>query len=144
MANPLTGEVSFEAGGETYMLVLDVDAICNLETRLDMGIGEIVMSLNGSPRLGFLRAMLWAGLQAKHKGISEKAAGDLIPLMGGLPGVSMAIGKAVSNAFAAPEEGDSADPPQKEADGTGSASSPNGTSMPAKATSGSRRRAPLN
>jgi len=144
MANPLTGETTFEAGESTYTLVLDVDAICALEAKLDMGIGEIVMSLNGSPRLGFLRAMLWAGLQARHKGMTEKAAGDLIPLMGGLPGVSSAIGKAISNAFAPPEEGEAADPPPVEADGTGSASAPNGTSIAVKATSGSRRRAPLN
>jgi hypothetical protein len=141
--NPLKGETPFEAGGSTYTLVLDVDALCTLENKLDKSLVDIVNSLNRSPRLGFIRSMLWAGLQTHHKGITEKAAGDLIPLMGGLPGAAGKIGEAISNAFSPPEDNEP-ERPRMEADGTGSASTVNGSSSDASGTSGDKPPASLN
>lgn len=70
MPNALKGEVEFEAGGETYTLVLDFNALCELEGALTPGDDR-----NG-PRAS--RATLWAALRRHHRNLSLNDAGDLI------------------------------------------------------------------
>jgi hypothetical protein len=89
MPNPVKGEVGFEAGGEGYTLVLDFNALCELEAALTPGDDR-----NG-PRA--TRATLWAALQRHHEGLSLADAGDLIAALT-LPRVRELIGEAYSAA----------------------------------------------
>lgn len=85
MSNALKGEVEFEAGGETYKLVLDFNALCELEGALTPGDDR-----NG-PRAS--RATLWAALQRHHENLSLNDAGDLVAALT-LPRVRELIGEA--------------------------------------------------
>jgi hypothetical protein len=85
-ANPMKGEVSFEASGETYTLQFSIDALCVLEEKLDMSVGKMAAKLADDPRLSFLRTVFWGGLQANHPKVTVKEAGDLIGLREDRPG----------------------------------------------------------
>lgn len=124
MANPHKGEVGFDAGGTAYKLSFSANALCELEDQLDKGINEISEALGDAKklRLKTLRAVFWAGLLDHHEGISIKAAGEIVTMLGVGPAVAL-IGKAFERAF--PEaEAEKADPPKpgSPADGTGPAS----------------------
>lgn len=143
MANPHRGEVALQAGEDTYRFCFTIDALCQLEERLDLSIVEISGLLNqGAVRLKVLRAILWAGLQTHHAPIDEKAAGELIGQIGAVP-LMGAIVSAMNQAFGADEEAadEAGDPPaagrrgkprtgpaKTPAAGTGSASSTSGAS----------------
>ena len=81
MANPVKGEVSFSHGEEDYVLVLDVNAICDLE---DQGI---YLADLAKPTFKTLRAMIHAGLQEHHEGVTARDAGKILDGLG--------LGKAV-------------------------------------------------
>jgi len=85
MANPLKGEVGFEVEGEAYKLVLDFNALCELEGVLTPGDDR-----NG-PRA--TRATLWAALQRHHADLTLADVGDLIARLT-LPKVRELIGQA--------------------------------------------------
>ncbi len=99
-ANPVRGEVTFEAEGQTYRLVFSTNALAALEDRLDKSVGEIGSMFETGLRLGHLRALMWAGL-SDHHDVSELAAGDLIDLIG-----HETAGEKIGQAFvlAFPEE----------------------------------------
>lgn len=92
MANPHRGEVAL--GDHT--LVFSINAICDLEEALGRGISEIGVEMETGLSMRTLRAVIWAGLQERHPGTTEKQAGDVISKVG-VP----AAGEAVSAAFAA-------------------------------------------
>jgi len=92
MANPHRGEVAL--GDHT--LVFSINAICDLEDALGRSITEIGTEMETGLSMRTLRAVIWAGLQERHPGTSEKQAGDIISEVG-VP----AAGEAVSAAFAA-------------------------------------------
>lgn len=83
--NPLKGEVAFEVEGEAYKLVLDFNALCELEAALGPGDDR-----NG-PRAS--RATLWAAMQRHHEGLTLDDAGDLIAALT-LPKVRELIAEA--------------------------------------------------
>lgn len=85
MPNALKGEVGFEVEGEAYTLLLDFEALCELEGVLTPGDDR-----NG-PRAS--RATLWAALQRHHAGLTLKDASDIITALT-LPRVRELIGQA--------------------------------------------------
>jgi hypothetical protein len=85
MPNALKGEVGFEVEGEAYTLLLDFNALCELEAALAPGDDR-----NG-PRAS--RATLWAALQRHHAELSLNDVGDLIAALT-LPRVRELIGQA--------------------------------------------------
>jgi hypothetical protein len=109
LSNPHKGELSFEADGKFYTLRFSTNAICELEDELDRGIVDIAAEMsswaNDSKRirLGFLRAVFWAGLRDAQPDIDIKAAGELILSAGGIATVSGLIGTAFERAFPGPE-----------------------------------------
>ena len=112
MGNAIKGEVSFEAGGRTYVLVYSIDALCALEERLDISVTEIGQAMGKTMRLGFLRALFWAGLRERQPEVTEKAAGELIPLIGA-DALAPLLTEAFAKAFPTPEGGaPQADPPE--------------------------------
>lgn len=78
MANPVRGEVAFEVEGQGYVLLLDFNALCDLE-----GVVPGLMdgaTVNMTPTA--IRAVFHAGLQDRHAGLSLREAGGLIQALG--------------------------------------------------------------
>lgn len=100
MANPKRSEVAFQVGDVEYTLKFSTNAICELEDRLDKGLNTIVANME---RLTTVRAMLWAGLQAKHNGVTLQKAGEIIDQCG-MAAATEAIGRALNAAFPRPDE----------------------------------------
>jgi hypothetical protein len=101
MSNPHRGEVALVAGGATYTLVYNTNAVCALEEQLGQSLAEIV---TGMGRLKVMRAVLWAGLLERHEfGRPE----DVGPIMdaAGVPAVVEAVNTAIAAAFPPPEAG---------------------------------------
>lgn len=78
MANKVKGQVAFEAGGQDYILLLDFNALCELEDELP-GLMDGTAKIE-SPKA--IRAVFHAGLQAHHKDIGLRDAGVIIQDIG--------------------------------------------------------------
>jgi hypothetical protein len=104
MANPHKGEVPLVAGDTTYTLRFSTNALASIEDVLGLGVSEVIAAMQGSVKIGTLRAVLWGGLQGAHKGTSLLDAGDIIDAAG-VSAASEAISKAFQLAFPAPEGG---------------------------------------
>lgn len=85
MPNPIKGEVGFEAGGEGYTLVLDFNALCEIEGALRPGDDR-----NGPAST---RATFWGALQRHHPKLTLADAGGLISTLT-LPRVRELIAQA--------------------------------------------------
>ena len=95
MANPIRGEVQLKAGESTYTLLLNTNAVCALEGKLDMGIADIMAKMG---RMSVLRALLWASLLERHTIAKPE---DVGPIMdeAGADAVVEAINRAATLAF---------------------------------------------
>jgi len=148
MDNPETGDVSFEANGKTYVLRYTTAAYVALEAHLDRGIIDIYEELSTwSPpfdpakqaplketpeqlvarvkrmRLGFMRALFWAGFHDLHREVTIEQAGELMETIGGMMEAYRLVVGGVSQSQA--RVGDGAARPPKGAAGrrrTGSTS----------------------
>ncbi len=77
MANAARGEVAFSALDQTWTLLLDINALCEAEDELGVKVHELAQ-----PGLKAIRALLWAGLQRHHAGVTIQTAGDVIQDVG--------------------------------------------------------------
>ena len=77
MANSQRGEVAFRALDRDVVLVLDINALCEVEAELGVKVHELAQ-----PGLKAIRALLWAGLQRHQPGASLQNAGDIIQDLG--------------------------------------------------------------
>lgn len=78
MANIIKGEVEFEASGETYVLLLDFNALCELEN-------DVPGLMDGTSEIkspSAIRAVVHAGLAAHHPDLSLRDAGEIIHAVG--------------------------------------------------------------
>lgn len=91
MANA-KGEVRFEVEGTAYRLVLDFNALCDLDEVMP-GLMDGAAEVKMTPRT--IRAVFAAGLGKHHPDMNERDAGDLIQALG----VERA-GEIVAEAFA--------------------------------------------
>lgn len=83
MANKYRGEVPLTVGDKTFTLVYDNNAICALEGVLAMSFAEFAMkTANGTLGVTGTRALLWAGMLAKHESTSLKKCGELMDELG--------------------------------------------------------------
>lgn len=130
MANPLKGEVVFEAAGAVYTLRWSTNAMCELEEASGRGLNSIVRELaSWGPALGpdgrtplpetdaqqqartdrikvsTVRLVFWAMLRDHHPGIDLRQAGDLMQHAGGLLGAMALVNDAFERG-AAPETKD--------------------------------------
>ncbi len=116
-ANRAKGEAGFDVEGQTYVLVFNVNALCEVEYVLDMATDRILKALAVSPPLHVVRALLWGGLRQHHPDIDLIGAGDLIERAGG-PGPALdKIGEALVSAF--PEADETENPRKGARAGTG-------------------------
>lgn len=134
MANPLKGEMSFDAEGKTYVLIYSNNALVELEDQLDRGIVDISQEMTSwakqpeKIRLGLLRAVFWAGFIERHPEITVKMAGELMNKIGGVAKVTEVVSEAFARAFPDPETKVEAHPPKASPNpksGTGRRSSNN-------------------
>lgn len=105
MANAIKGEVGFKAGEQDYTLLLDFNALCELETvvpGLMDGTAEIK-----SPSA--VRAVFHAALFEHHPNVDVKAAGRIIQEVG-VARAGELIGEAMAASFGKSEGGNPARP----------------------------------
>lgn len=94
MSNPHRGEVELKAGDQTYTLVLDINAICELEELLGKSVAEIGRDMG---RIVYMRAVLWAGLKARHP-VTLEEAGKILQ-QAGVPTAAVKMREAMALAF---------------------------------------------
>lgn len=123
MANAQKGEVGFTAAGQQFKLVLDNNALCELEEQTGRGIADIGLEIQswappfgpdkkplpetGEQRLArakrikmaLLRSLLWAGLREHHDHMTLKDAGNLIKEIGGVQPTMDVVVQALALAF---------------------------------------------
>lgn len=100
MANPNRGVVEIDIEERSYKLSFSVNALCELEDKLDRPVPEIAASLEDPARvrMSTVRALVWAGLRDHHEDTTIEQAGDLVTAAG-IPAVMEAIGRAFALAF---------------------------------------------
>ncbi|AHE55536.1 hypothetical protein [Sphingomonas sanxanigenens] len=101
MANPLKGEATLKIGegddAEELTIVIDINALIEAEDASGLDLDQLLDGLQRGRSLKVQRALLWAGLQAKHP-CSIGWAGNIISLA--TPGsVHEALTRAVIGAF---------------------------------------------
>lgn len=122
MDNPETGDVSFECEGKSYTLRYTTAAFVALESYLDRGIVDIYDELSRwSPkfdpvtrkpipetpketidrakgmRLGFMRALFWAGMHDLHREVTVDEAGEIMTKIGGMTAAFALVMRGVAN-----------------------------------------------
>lgn len=105
--------VVLQLGALSFRLQYDIDALVMLEDLLDQPWDDIRAQLTTNQRVGFTRAVLWAGLQAHHPNLGLKPAGELLN-HAEAEAIGPAIAAALRKAFPVDEGAASgaADPPQ--------------------------------
>jgi hypothetical protein len=101
------------AGGDKreFWLQFDIDKVCQMEELLDLDVLQIEARLPRSGRLGFLRVVLWAGLQTHQPALSLREAGELLAAPGS-EAIRPKIIEAYQKAFPLPEAAEGALDPQ--------------------------------
>lgn len=148
MDNPETGDVSFQAQGQTFTLRYTTAAFVALESYLDRGIVDIYEELaKWSPkfdpatlkplpeqpeetlarvrkmRVGFMRALFWAGFHDLHKDVTVDDAGEIMTEIGGMMAVYRLVVEGLGNSRASGVQGEKSRPPKRSTSRrTGSAS----------------------
>ncbi|MBQ2263266.1 MAG: hypothetical protein II336_18130 [Loktanella sp.] len=110
MANAQRGEVSLQAGGETYRLAFTTNSICELEDAVGVSITVFNKRFLVKPeevKLFDLRLLLWGAMLEHHDGATIKDAGRLIDNVGFAQAAQDAM-KALELYFPDPVEGKSA------------------------------------
>jgi len=87
MANAKKGEVGVKFRGKSLKLVLDFNAICELEDMLGRDIVTIARELEAGEKSGkvsfrIMRAILWASMQKSMPDAGIRDAGDLAQTLG--------------------------------------------------------------
>lgn len=81
MANPIKGEVSFEAGGKHYKFVLGTYALAALQRRTGVSTAKFFARKQDDWGMDDILAIFHSGL-LKHHEMSEREASDLIDELG--------------------------------------------------------------
>ena len=97
-ANRLKGEVAFEADGKGYVLLLDFNALCDLEDDLP-GLMDGTAEIK-SPKA--IRRVFHAGLYAHQPDLDVRAAGAIVQAIG-LEAAAVLIKESFAASFPASE-----------------------------------------
>lgn len=129
MANRERGEVSLEVEGQPYVLVLDTNAMCELEDLLStperpVSFVEVIQKVVNGNSMRHLRALVWAALRRHHPTMTVKEAGDLISRAGGVQAFGEQLNALVNSTQPDPGDVESARPRKAQArkGGTGAIS----------------------
>lgn len=116
MANAQKGEVTLEAGGETYRLQYTTNAMCELEDAAGKTINDLVAELGDEanpPGIKSMRVLLWAALVEHQEAITVKETGKIIDAIG-IASVGSLIGESFKAAFPDGDEGEGKSKASKE------------------------------
>lgn len=116
--NPLRGEAAFRVGAETWKLLIDVNAFCEIEADTGLGVNALIQEIQKNPSFTTVRAVICGMLQANHPGTTKKQAGDLIS-NAGFEVAMAAMVKAIKQAMPEAKPGEKAADPPKDQGGTG-------------------------
>lgn len=105
MANPVKGEVAFEVEGRGYKLVLDFNALCEVEDVLGAGGMDLA-------RPKAIRAIFWASMLRHQPDATVQDAGDLIGALG-LEEAGRVVAEAMNRSGLAGGDGEAAANPPK-------------------------------
>ena len=105
MVNAVKGEVAFEVGGQAYKLVLDFNALCEVEDVLGAGGMDLA-------RPKAIRAIFWASMLRYQPNVTVQEAGDLIGALG-LEEAGRIVAEAMNRSGLAGGDGEAAANPQK-------------------------------
>ena len=97
MTNKIKGEVALTHEGRNYTMRLDMNALADFEG----ATGKNALEVLSSDKVGVqdMRALMHAGLQAHHEGLTLREAGEILQSNMG------ALGEAVAAAFPEAKEG---------------------------------------
>lgn len=100
MANKIKGDVTLTHEGRTYTLRLDMNALADFEG----STGRNALEVFAAERMSItdMRALLHAGLQSRHEGLTLREAGEILQSNMG------ALGEAVAAAFPEADAGNGA------------------------------------
>jgi hypothetical protein len=102
VANRSRGELDIDLDGQTYTLVLDIEAMCQIEDAASKTMAELVEGvLRGGIRP--LRLIIWGALRRHHGALSIADVGDLMSRIG-LPALMAKFNELAKSM--APEEAD--------------------------------------
>ena len=90
--NPFRGEFTFEALGQKWTMVLDMNALAAFEAETGKKALQVIDEMadeNNVPSITELIALCWAGLQRHHPDATTAIAGDILSecpeaVMGGI------------------------------------------------------------
>jgi len=98
MANPLRGEAEIVVDGASLKLVIDVNALVEVEDATGMDVTSLSKALSAKPGFKLIRTLFWAALQARHPGKTERDAGDIMSSMG-VEAITETLTKLFQSAF---------------------------------------------
>lgn len=97
MANKIKGDVALTHGGRSYTMRLDMNALADFEGTTGRNAFDVLSADRMS--ITDMRALIHAGLQAHHEGLSLREAGEILQSNMG------ALGEAIAVAFPEAEAG---------------------------------------
>lgn len=86
-----------------HTLMYDLNAFADLEEKYG-NVKGILAELQGEPKIGSIRAILWAGMTHENENITERQVGKLIDIRM-LPDIMQALTEAIVGAQPDEEEG---------------------------------------
>jgi len=88
MSNSIRGEVTIESGGQLYPLVMDTNAMVEVEDVFStpekpVSFTDVLANMERG-RMKYIRAFVWAALRRHHEHITLKETGRFIDGAGGI------------------------------------------------------------
>lgn len=97
MANPIRGEVEFEAQGKVYTLRFSYNAMVEIEEKAGKPFPAISAELTDPEKVSLktLRLMFWGALRDRHPDVTVEQSGELIDAAGGMIAAVELVSKAL-------------------------------------------------
>lgn len=100
MTNNAKRDVVIDVNGKTYVLRINLNTLCLLETALSTPTHEMTfreaIELIDRKSVTATRGLLWASLQAHHPNVTLEDAGNLMQELGGVTGIEKTLADAVA------------------------------------------------
>jgi hypothetical protein len=95
-----TEAIGFTVGDRGYTMVLDINALCDLEEALGRPAGQVLSGLSdpATADIRTMRAVFWAGLRKQHNDLTLTGAGELLTAIGFAAGMEV-IQRAILRTF---------------------------------------------
>lgn len=78
MANKIRGQVELQHGDQTYVMVLDFNALAEFEEEAGVENALAALANPGALNAAKTRALFWCGLRQMHPEMSKEEAGKIL------------------------------------------------------------------